>query len=249
MSFAERLHEFRSLLKALDPTAPPQAILFHCAQNRGAGQGLGVMSASFNPPTRAHIRMVEMAARTFGLNEVLLLLAKTNVDKAVFGAPLDARLLMLNAIAGLRASYSVALVNKARFVDKIEALKPLYPAGVGVRFIVGYDTLVRLFDPKYYDDMAVELERMFASCRIVAVNRADHDAEDVRRFLKRPECRAFADRVDVMALDPLHAAMSSSEVRERLRRGEAVGDLVPEEVEQVIRRMGLYGVPAMNDER
>ncbi len=246
---SERLHEFRRILKALDPAAPPQAVLFRRAPKRGTGQALGVMSASFNPPTRAHLRMAEMAARTFALDEVLLLLAKANVDKAIYGAPLDARLLMLDAVAGARRSYSVALVNKARFVDKIEALKPLYPASVGASFIVGYDTLVRLFDPKYYADMGVELERMFASCRFVAVNRADHDTEDIRRFLKRPECRAFADRIDVMALDPLHAAMSSSEVRERLRRGEAVGDLVPEEVEQIIRRMGLYGVPAMNNEQ
>ena len=250
MHFVERPDELRRILKTLDPAAPPKALFLRRAPEgvRGAGQSLSVMSASFNPPTEAHLRMAEMAARTFALDEILLLLARTNVDKGLYGAPLDARMLMLDALVRDRPTYSAAVVNRARFVDKLEALRPLYPAGVDIRFVVGYDTLVRLFDPKYYEDMNADLERMFASCRVVAVNRADHDLDAVRRFLRRPECQAFADRVDAMELDPRHAAMSSSGVRERLRAGGAVDGLIPPEVERVIRRMGLYGNPTVKEE-
>ncbi|MBI2952042.1 nicotinate-nicotinamide nucleotide adenylyltransferase [bacterium] len=238
----ERLDELRRVIDGLDPAGSPRAAILRRAPEgvRGPGGVLGVMSASFNPPTRAHLRMTEEAGRLCGFDEVLFLLARTNVEKGLYGAPLEARLLMMEALAGPRPSCSVAAVSHPRFVDKAAALMPLYPAGADICFIVGYDTLVRLFDPRYYVDMADELEKLFARVRFVSANRGEHTPEAVRRFLERPECRGFADRIRVMELDARHAGMSSSEVRERLRRGEAVADLVPEEVEGLIRRMGLY---------
>jgi len=238
----ERLHEIRRALDGLDPSGPPRAAILRRATEgiRGPGRKLGIMSSSFNPPTRAHARMAEEAGRLFGFHETLFLLAKTNVEKGLYGAPLEARLLMVEAGVGARPACSVAAVSHARFVDKAAALSPHYPPGTELCFIVGYDTLVRLFDPRYYADMPSELEGLFAVSRFVAANRGGHGAGAVRRFLERPECRAFASRVGVMELDAHHAGMSSSEVRERLRRGEAVADLVSEEVERLIRRMGLY---------
>jgi nicotinic acid mononucleotide adenylyltransferase len=187
--------------------------------------------------------MAELAAGRCGSDEVLLLLAKVNVEKGLFGAPLEARLLMLEALAGTRPTWSAAAANRARFVDKAEALRPLYPDRTDLRFVVGYDTLVRLFDPRFYGDMPSELDRLFGSSRFLAVNRGEQDPAAVRRLLDGPEARAYRDRFEVLELDPRHAAMSSSEARERLRGGEAVGDLVPEAVEGMIGRMGLYRNP------
>jgi nicotinamide-nucleotide adenylyltransferase len=237
-----RLHDLRRVIDGLDPAGPPQAAIVRRAPE-GIGEAgglLGVMSASFNPPTRAHLRMAEEAGRLCGFDETLFALARTNVDKRLSGAPLETRLGMLEALAGSRPDCSVAAVSHPRFVDKAAALRACYPPGTEVCFIVGYDTLVRLFDPKYYADTPAELRRMFASCRFVATNRGEDTIEAVRRFLERPECREFADRIAVMELEAPYAGMSSSEVRERLRREEETGDLVPEEVERLIRQMGLY---------
>lgn len=237
-----RLDDLRRVIEGLDPTGPPQAAIIRRAPEgiHGPGGRLGVMSASFNPPTRAHVRMTEEADRLCGFHETLFVLARTNVEKRLYGAPLEARLWMLDALAGSRPSCSVAAVSHPRFVDKAAALRACYPSGTEVCFIVGYDTLVRLFDPKYYADMPAELGRMFASCRFVAANRGEYTTEVVQRFLERPECREFANRITVMELDARHARMSSSEVRERLRKEEGISDLVPEEVERLIRQMGLY---------
>ena len=46
---------------------------------------VGIFSASFNPLTVAHEQMVKLAQQNFQLNEIILLLAKNNVDKSVFG--------------------------------------------------------------------------------------------------------------------------------------------------------------------
>ena len=88
---------YTELFNRLDPTAPPQIKLIHRATSSTLehGKKLGIFSGSFNPLTLAHTRMVEDTIAKYQLDELLLLLAKANVDKAVFGLPLAARLLTL----------------------------------------------------------------------------------------------------------------------------------------------------------
>ena len=147
---------------------------------------------------------------------------------------------MLEAVSESRPDYSIAAVNRARFVDKSQALRPHFPPDTLFTFVLGYDTLVRLFDPRYYSDMPKELDRLFDVSCVVAINRTDNTLEDVHRFLRRPECAAYLGRIKAMGLDPAFSSVSSTQVRERLRRGEPVSQLVPEPVERVIQRAGLY---------
>ena len=49
------------------------------------------------------------------------------------------------------------------------------------------------------------------------------------------------ERVSFFDLEP--HAVSSSAIRERIRRGEPVDALVPPEIAAAIRRLGLYGPP------
>ena len=44
----------------------------------------------------------------------------------------------------------VGIIKHARFIDKATALRKAYPEGGELAFLTGFDTLVRLFDPKYY---------------------------------------------------------------------------------------------------
>ncbi len=243
-STRNRLEAFRGVIDGLRAEGPPQSVIVHRASRvRSSVQTLGIFSASFNPPTSAHLRMIEEADRHCRFDEILLLLAKANVDKRLFGAPLEARLLMLDILARDHPTYSVGAVTHPRFIDKADAVRPHYPRETHPCFIVGYDTLIRLFDPKYYTDMPLELERLFASSRFVAANRGTHGVETIRRFIKRPECRNYAHRIDVIELDPRHAKISSSMVRDRIQRRKPIEDLVPEGVQRLIHKMGLYRSP------
>jgi len=47
-----------------------------------------------------------------------------------------------------------------------------------------------------------------------------------------------SDRISFFEMPPV--AVSSSQVRERARRGEPIDDLVPERVAEAIVRLGLY---------
>lgn len=219
------------ILDSLDPEGSPRIVLIRRAQGiLGPGGRLGAFSASFNPLTRAHAQLIELARGRFGLDEVVLILAKVNVDKGIFGLPLDARLWLLARYAEGRPYLSVGAASHGRFVDKVRCLRAAYPPATEIAFIVGYDTLVRIFDPRYYRDPAAEIRLLFADARFIAANRGAQGTEALRAFLDRPDVAPFAGRIDPLELDPVHAAISSTLVRDRLASGRDVADLVPPEL-------------------
>lgn len=200
---------------------------------------LGVLSSAFNPLTAAHVRMAEQAMREYRLAEAMLELSRVNVDKRVFGASLSERLWMLKRFAEGRPRFSVAMCSHARFIDKAKAILTSYPEDTELYFIVGYDTLVRVFDPKYYGNLEAELGKLFEQSEFIAANRGEHSLADVEEFLEQPVCRPFADKIHLIELDAFHAGLSSTQVRKRVEQGESIAGLVPDEI------VGLISLTAL----
>lgn len=223
-------------LEGLDPQAPPQWRWVHRA--RPGAQRIGVLSASFNPPTRAHVALVETAQEAFYLEESVLLLAITHVEKPLAEFGLRERLEMLQAIALGRPGWSVALCNRARFFEKARALRAAVGEGPELFFIVGGDTMVRLFDPRYYLDlpMASALEQFFQTARLLVAPRSPWDRSSLEAFLKDPTRETYRARIAFLPLDPAFGTLSSSEVRRRLAQGEPVDTLVPPEILPRLRK-------------
>ena len=220
---------YTELFNGLDSTASPRIELVHRAETSIAesGKRLGIFSGSFNPLTLAHTKMVEDTIAEYELDELLLLLAKANVDKEVFGLPLAARLLTLKRYTENREEFSVGVSSHGRYIDKVTALKTISPPETVFYFIVGYDTLVRIFDPKYYTDFHTELRELFIEARFIVANRAEADIKTIESFMNEPEIRRYAPYVSCLLLPDVYAYMSSTEVRELLMQGEAIEHLVP----------------------
>lgn len=192
------------------------------------------LSASFNPLTMAHVRLAQEASRAFPAEEILLLLARANVDKPVEGFSLERRLSLLVRFAESHPAYSVAACSHGRFVDKVEAIRPHYPRRTRLAFIVGFDTLVRLFDAKYYADPGDALSSLFSVSEFIAANRPPDPPDAVASFLARPDVAPYARRIQAIQLPAEIAAMSATQVRTRLARGEPVADLVPPEIHPLL---------------
>jgi nicotinamide-nucleotide adenylyltransferase len=224
------------LLAGLDPEGPPRLAFVRRAPAgiRERPGTLLCLSASFNPLTVAHVWLIQEASRMVFPDEVLLLLARANVDKEVSGFPLERRLTLLARFVETRPSFSVAACSHGRFVDKVEAIRARYPAGVRLTFTVGFDTLVRLFDRKYYADRDAALSALFKASEFIAANRAPDPPEAVTTFLARPDVSPSARRIRVIQLPPEIAAVSATQVRARLSRREPVTRLVPAEIEPLL---------------
>ena len=201
---------------------------------------VAVLPAAYNPPTLAHLHLLAMAASETGVNASAALLSTRNVDKGLHGATLAQRVEMLRALH-VSDGIAVLVTNQARLVDQSLALTGAFP-GVAFDFVVGYDTLVRVFDARYYGDMSAELAPFFAGHRLIATNRAEHSIAEVARFVEDTAlARQYRDRILIREVDDHHASLSSTRAREHTAAGPGSPDLPPA-IAAYIRNHGLYRV-------
>ena len=229
---------------AADPPegGPP---LFHWVRKapRGIkrpGEILGVFASSFNPPTRAHHMLVQKACGAVAFDEVLLILDRKAMDKEIFGAPLEERLWMVLLCIEKDPQFSVAFTNRGLFLDKLELVEQAYPEGTRVYFIVGYDTLARILDPKYYPDRDVALRKFFGGAQLLVANRGTMGVEEIKELMNREENRPFSEKIRPLKIPFSTGQLSSTQIRKRIRSGRGIGHLVPKGILSYIEKRGLY---------
>jgi nicotinic acid mononucleotide adenylyltransferase len=198
---------------------------------------VAVLPASFNPPTLAHLELLAEALDVPGVASAAFLLTTRNVDKEESGASYADRLGML---LSLGPGAPVTLIsNAARIADQGAALRQAFPA-LPFDFVVGYDTLVRLFDERYYEAMHPVLGEFFRHHRLIAANRGPHDVAAVERYLEGdPNAAPYRRQIIVAEVHEEAALMSSSLVRSHLSLHGGSPHL-PREVADYIRAHGLY---------
>ena len=220
---------YSELVNQVDPNDSPKIIITHRACNSisSSNKKLGVFSGSFNPITLAHSKMIKLAHKYYKFDEIILLIAKANVDKSVFGLPIEARLLTLKLHTKDQSNISIGISSHGRYIDKITALKQIYPKHTDFNFIVGYDTLVRIFDPKYYTDIQEELNKLFTECKFIVANRKGVSIHDIKQFLDQPHLRSYQEFIEYISLPDYYANLSSTDIRNRIDAGEKITHLVP----------------------
>lgn len=226
---------FARRLERLDGSVEPEAERFD--KDETISGRVVVLPSAFNPPTLGHQHLLERALQAHGAGQAVALLTTRNVDKGVAGASLADRVGMLLAVRAEWDDLAVVASNQGRFVDQATALTRAYPAAE-FDFIVGFDTLERLFAPRYYDDMWMELEPFFERHRVLAANRGSVLAGQVGEWLDANTGR-FRRRLSVLEIDEFPASLSSTQVRAALSEGGADTQLTAG-VRRYIEERGLY---------
>lgn len=206
----DEMRDLRAIQRSLQAFASsPQTIQILCTlphappKHSSSPQQLYVLDSSFNPPTRAHLRICTSALlhdkSKAQPKRLLLLLATQNADKAPKPAAFEQRLAMMSIFAeemvnGMAADgaregivVDVGVTKKARFVDKARVIEECgdysFVGDEGEKepieqvHLTGFDTLVRLLDIKYYPPYhtLAPLEELFEKHR-VRVTRRTGDA-------------------------------------------------------------------------
>lgn len=126
-----------------------------------------LLSGAFNPLHSGHLRLAETAAKLLD-QEVIFELTAMNADK-----PSLEKSEVLRRLLQFAGCYSVVVSNAPTFVAKAR----LFP---DTTFIMGYDTAVRVLQPRFYDGSqahmfsALEEIRKRGCCFLVA-GRTDSD--------------------------------------------------------------------------
>jgi nicotinamide-nucleotide adenylyltransferase len=201
---------------------------------------LGIFPASFNPPTKAHVALIREATKRFKLDEILVLLDLQAMDKRMVGAPYEDRLEMLKLLFERHSRVSIGFSNRGLFVEKREPLRSLYPFPIQFFFVVGFDTILRVMDRNYYEDGQEDLDRLFHDSRFICANRGDSERRTFEALFRYSENRKYAGGISFFDLPKKFSFVSSSLVRQRIKEGKSVRDLVPPSILRFIERKKLY---------
>lgn len=217
--------------------ASPVPIVARFDSGRRFRGRLAFLPSAFNPPTLAHIHLLETALAVEGVEHAAAMLTTRNVAKDIFGATLPDRVAMLLELNRERPEFAVFAANSARIIDQATTLSDAFE-GAGVDAIVGFDTLERLFDRRYYTDMDGELASFFERHRVIAVNRGSIGVTEVEAWV-HGNAGVFAGRIVVREIQAFPASLSSTLVRERLAVGSEDLPVSPA-VLRYIEQHGLY---------
>jgi Cytidylyltransferase-like len=161
-----------------------------------------IVPGSFNPPHAGHVTLARTAAEAVSnCSAIWFELSITNVDKPPL--QLDTIVERLKHLLALynempeKFCWGILLTNAPLFKQKVRLLAPLQ---IGVdsklHFSIGTDTLVRLIDPKYYNDSQEEMLSVLTGlpCHFVVGGRLDQ---------RKPKSKSvFLDGDDVIAQLP-----------------------------------------------
>jgi nicotinate-nucleotide adenylyltransferase len=193
---------------------------------------IGILGGTFNPPHRGHLALARHARVELGLERVLLMPAysaphKGDEDDSGPERRLEMCRLAVEGEAGLEAcALEIERGGPSYTVDTLRAIRQSDPEAE-LTFIVGADmarTLPAWREPRALVELA----------GLAVAEREDAGREDVLRALD-----PLGARVRFLGMGMLD--VSSSQVRERVRRGESIEDLVVPEVAEYIAEHALYG--------
>ncbi|KAJ5673842.1 hypothetical protein N7462_009281 [Penicillium macrosclerotiorum] len=271
--FASSSKEFEILTTIPCDRSPPAKILY-------------VLDSSFNPPTRAHLRIASSALleRLEPSSRLLLLLATQNADKPSKPALFEDRLAMMELFAhDLRAhlatqsspgigpsmdhipAVDIGVTKKPYFIDKATAIETSghYSTPMEQVHLTGYDTLIRIFDTKYYppEHTLQPLAPLFSQHRLRVTLRPGQEwgeKEEQQKFLvdlargnreSEGGRREWAQKIQLVeGRKPGDPPVSSTKAREAAKSApQDLEWLVPDRVQQFMQYEQPYSTDILGN--
>jgi nicotinate (nicotinamide) nucleotide adenylyltransferase len=221
-----------------DPSKPPRLSFFRAAPAGVSivpqSRRLGILSAAFNPITRAHVALAQSAYEHYQLHEVLFVLPITQPHKLIHDAPIEARLRMMELAVQGQSAFSIGMCTHGLFVDIGRAAEAVYPPGTRQWFISGRDAAERILTWSY-PDPAKALGELFARAELLVADR-----EGAFVLPDSAVVREHAGHIHPLPLPAECSHISATDIRARLAKGDEVSELVPPLVLDYILEHRLY---------
>ncbi|MBE3586180.1 nicotinate-nucleotide adenylyltransferase [Desulfofundulus thermocisternus] len=196
---------------------------------------LGIMGGTFDPIHYGHLVAAEGARHAFQLEKVIFIPAGRPPHKT--GRKItDAhhRWIMTELAVASNPYFDTSTIEVDRpgysyTIDTVREMRGLYP-GAEIFFITGADAVLEILSWK-------NVNELLEMCWFVAATRPGYPLGNLKRRLAgiNPE---HVKRIIPMEVPAL--AISSTEIRARVREGRPIKYLLPEPVEAYILNRGLY---------
>ncbi len=212
---------------------------------------IGLFGGTFNPIHSGHLKAAETVQQRFFLDEVLFIPSYIPPHKEYRGiADPRHRLKMVDLAVRsfprfVPSSLEIDAQERSYSIITLGKVKKLYPRSL-IFFILGIDAFLEI-------DTWKEYQRVLEQCFFVVISRPGFDLGDARNVLAGeiegkmflvPENEAVdpdmldSYRIFLLPIDAL--SIASTEIRKKVKNGESIRSLVPEEVEAYIKENNLY---------
>ena len=198
---------------------------------------LGLFGGSFNPIHKGHLHLVRAVKKELKLDGVILMPAGEAPHKSTAEyAPAADRLRMCRLAAKnyrwlTVSDYETAKSGKSYTVDTLRALRAAYPDAEWT-LMIGSDMLLTF-------ETWREWQEILHMARLCAVSRESGDLPQLQE--KAESLKALCPGAEILVLSVQAVPVSSTEIRQNLKKNADCSCLLPENVVQYIRKKHLYG--------
>ncbi len=216
-----------------------------------ASKRVGIFGGTFDPPHLGHLLLAETIREQFELDEVLFVPSNQppHKDREDLTTATHRYAMVVAATLHNPAFTPVPIeVNrpgKSYSIDTVKTLAADYGPDVDLFFVAGLDSLLQI-------DSWHQPEELLDSCHFIVVSRPGSNPEQLRDVL--PEsCRdrvvdvsggqapaQLGSALQIYLSDAVYFALSSTELRGRVRKDLGIRYRVTPEVERYIQSHGLY---------
>ncbi|MCJ7472351.1 MAG: nicotinate-nucleotide adenylyltransferase [Actinobacteria bacterium] len=200
---------------------------------------IGIMGGTFNPVHHGHLVTAQEALDQFGLDEVIFIPTGDPPHKIEdLLAHAEDRYLMTVIATSSNSSFFVYRVEidrkgKSYTIDTVKELRKLFGSGSELYFITGADAILEILTWK-------NTREIVTLAKFIAATRPGYDLSKIKELKTTLfDSEDEADRrIFIMEIPAL--AISSTDIRQRIKIGRPVNYLVPEGVNNYILKHGLY---------
>ena len=194
---------------------------------------IGILGGSFDPIHNGHLRIAEATQQRYSLDKVVLVPAYCPPHKArPILAPFEHRLAMLKLAVEDFPHFDVSDIERhgqcpSYAGDTVRRLKEVYGAHGTFYFIVGLDNLLTITDRE-------KAHTYPGLCFFIATTRPGFSRAAIEKELPGD----FLPSVIIHEMQAI--AVSSTDIKHRIRAGASIDGMVPPQVKDYIHRFKIY---------
>lgn len=195
---------------------------------------IAMLGGTFNPIHNAHVKLALEFSEKMGLDKVLMVPTAIPPHKEMKDfVPAQERFFMTKLVCDMYeklepCDLELKREGKSYTADTLKAIREIYPQAQ-IYLIVGADMFLSL-------ETWRNPQEIFSLAKILSAPRQDSDYEPMKRHQKLLEELGAESYV----LEKSIFTVSSTEIREKIKAGEDVSNLIPEKIYSYIKEKGLY---------
>ena len=238
------MRQVQHSLNTLRTDASPQAAVVPASTSPHGS--IIVFPGSFNPPTIAHLALLKQAQHYSQSQPHPLLLyaafSTLTVDKEHVQRPLllDRVLLLQHLLQTRLPRVGILLFNHGLYIEQAEGIRASFPRVKHIFFLMGFDKIVQILDPRYYENRDQSLHNLFALAHLLVAPRGDQGEHELRTLLDQPHNHPFLPFIHLLPFNSQYRTISSTEVR---NQKSGYRHEIPQEVHRFIVRTRAYAPP------